>query len=339
MKILTLILLMVQAACAVTSVSAFLKKDEQWFGGKKAREVLENVLSYQSELGGWPKNMDTAGKPYRGGKDDLKGTFDNGATTDELRFLVKAYGATKDGDALASFERGLAYILGAQYANGGWPQFSPPGKGYHRHITFNDGSMVRLLEFLREVASKPEYRFVPEENRAVVAKAFERGVACLLKCQVRVDGKLTVWCAQHDEVDLQPRPARAYELVSLSGSESVGIVRLLMSLEKPSREVREAIAGAVAWFESAKLEGIRVEKVDGDRVVVADEKAPDLWTRFYDIKTNKPIFCDRDGIPKGRLKEIGHERRNGYAWYGNWASKLLETEFPAWKERNAPEKE
>ena len=66
-------------------------------------------------------------------------------------------------------------------------------------------------------------------------------------------------------------------------------------------------------------------------MVVADENAPDLWARFYDIETNRPIFCDRDGIPKQSLKEIGHERRNGYAWYGEWPSKLLEQEFPVWK--------
>lgn len=327
-----------QVAHAGTAVSSYLKKDGEWFGGKEARGILANVLSHQGMTGGWPKNTDTAGSRYRGKVEDLKATFDNGATTDELRFLARVYGSTKNDEALRGFEKGLKYVLGAQYFNGGWPQFDPPGKGYHRHITYNDGSMVRIMEFLREVATGKDFDFVDEGERAGCAWAFEQGVACILKCQVQVAGKLTVWCAQHDEVDFRPRPARAYELVSLSGSESVGIVCLLMSLEKPSPEVREAVEGAVIWFEGARIGGIRVEKVDGDRVVLKDEKAPDLWARFYDIETNKPIFCDRDGIPKESLKEIGDERRNGYAWYGNWPSKILEKEFPAWKEKIANER-
>lgn len=322
-----------QVAHAGTAVSAYLKKDQGWFGGREAEKILENVLSHQARTGGWPKNTDTAGSRYRGKEEDLKGTFDNGATTDELRFLARVHESTKNDEALRGFKKGLKYLLGAQYFNGGWPQFDPPGKGYHRHITYNDGSMVRIMEFLREVATKKVFDFVDEGERAMCVWAFEQGVACILNCQVRVDGKLTVWCAQHDEVDFQPRPARSYELVSLSGSESVGIVRLLMSLEKPSPEVRAAIEGAVAWFEGARIKGIRVEGIDGDKVVLKDAKAPGLWARFYDVKTNKPMFCDRDGVVKGSLKEIGHERRNGYAWYGSWAEKLLEKEYPSWKER------
>ena len=62
--------------------------------------------------------------------------------------------------------------------------------------------------------------------------------------------KLTAWCAQHDEKDYRPRPGRSYELVSISGGESVGIVRLLMSLERPGAEEIQAVESAVAWFEA-----------------------------------------------------------------------------------------
>ena len=53
-----------------------------------------------------------------------------------------------------------------------------------------------------------------------------------------------------------------------------------------------------------------------DKVVVKDPNAPGLWARFYEIGTNRPIFCDRDGVAKHDLSEIGYERRNGYACYG-----------------------
>lgn len=319
----------------------YLKKDDAWFSKEEARTIAQTLLTYQSESGGWPKNTNTAQKPYRGKKEDLEPTFDNGATTDELRFLARIYRQTKDKQYAEAFAKGLNYILEAQYENGGWPQFHPPGKKYHRYITFNDGAMVRLMEFVREVSRDPLYEFVPAAQRTQCMQAFERGVACILRCQITIDGKLTIWCAQHDEIDFRPQLARAYELPSLSGGESAGIIRLLMSIEKPSPEIIRSVNAAVAWYESAKLTGIRIEEVRDNkspsgknRVVVKDRKADPLWARFYDLKTQKPMFCDRDGIPKSDIAEIGYERRNGYAWYGNWGLKLLEKEYPQWKRKN-----
>ena len=324
-------------AQAAGGAKKFLKHADAWFSGDEAKQVSVNILSWQSELGGWPKNENTT-RPYAGDRAKLKPTFDNGATTDELRFLARRFQATRDEACRQGFDQGLKYILQAQYPTGGWPQFHPPGTGYHRHITFNDNAMVRLLVFLREVQGDKLYAFVAAADRESARQAFDRGIACILKCQVRVDGQLTTWCAQHDEIDYRPRPARKFELVSLSGNESVGIVRLLMSLEKPSPEVVASVEGAIAWFEKSKLTGIRLEefrdlKAAGcnDRRVVQDPAAPPLWARFYEIGTNRPFFCDRDGIPKYQLSEIGHERRNGYDWFGDWPRTLLEKEYPQWK--------
>jgi len=199
---------------------------------------------------------------------------------------------------------------------------SPFDRQYHRHITFNDDTMVRLLHFLREIATKPEDDFLDPARRRAAQAAFDRGIQCILKCQVLVNGTPTVWCAQHDEVTLEPRPGRAYELVSLSGAESVRILELLMSLDYPSGEVIRAVEAGVAWFAAVKLTGLRVDKVNGDKVVVADPPAPPLWARFYELGTNRPFFCGRDGVKKYRLAEIEAERRNGYAWYGDWGARL-----------------
>ena len=325
---------------AAESVSALLRKPDAWYAGAEAATATANILSHQAAAGGWPKNTNTAEKPYDGDRAKLKGTFDNGATTDELRFLARRYRAVRDDACRAAFARGLRHILDAQYPIGGWPQYFPPGRQYHRHITFNDDNMVRVMNFLREVASDDLCTFLPPTDRSAARAAFDRGVQCILKCQIRVDGRLTAWCAQHDEIDLSPRPARSYELVSLSGAETVGIVRLLMSLENPGPEVVASVEAAVAWLESVKITGMRVEKFDDpdapggrDIRVVRDPAAPPLWARFYEIGTNRPIFCDRDGVKKYALADIGHERRNGYRWLSDWPRALLEKEYPAWKQR------
>jgi PelA/Pel-15E family pectate lyase len=328
------------AASAASGPQQYLKKADDWFASEEAKGIAANILSYQSDLGGWPKNVDTTKAPFTGERKDIRPTFDNDATTDELRFLARIYSATKEERYGKAFEKGLDHILKAQYATGGWPQSHPPDDKYHRHITFNDNAVVRLLEFLREVYDKDVYTFVDDDRRKASRKAFDRGIQCILKCQIKVDDKLTAWCAQHDEKDYSPRPGRTYELVSISGAESVGVVRLLMSLDDPSPEVVRAVEGAVAWFEAAKITGIRqvVEKDEKsptgkNRVVVKDRDAPPMWARFNEIGTNKPIFSDRDGVAKRDLAEIGYERRNGYAWLGYWPRDLLDKEYPAWKKK------
>lgn len=325
---------------AAPSWNTFLTKPDSWFASPVGRGITQNVLSWQSSEGSWPKNNDTTQMPYTGDPAKISGTFDNGATVGELRYLARAWKATRDERCQAAFLKGLDHILRAQYPTGGWPQFHPPSQSYHRHITFNDGSMVRVMEFLREVRTSDRYGFVEEARRTACQGAFDRGIGCILKCQIRVEGRLTGWCAQHDEKNYQPRPGRAYELVSLSGAESVGIVRLLMNLDQPSPEVINAVDGAVAWLKAAQIKGWREAREQDaksskgwNKVMVADPNAPPLWARFYVIESNRPLYVDRDGVPKYRLSEIGYERRNGYAWHGDWPKNLIEKDYPTWKAR------
>ncbi|MCX7872382.1 MAG: pectate lyase [Verrucomicrobiae bacterium] len=340
-NILTLFIALSALNCPAANKAAnYLHNPPMWYSSVESAQIASNIISHQSPLGGWTKNTDTTSKPYTGNPLDIKPTFDNGATVDELRFLAIHYNATKSTPSKTAFLKGFDYIIKAQYPNGGFPQCHPPGNGYHKHITFNDSTMVRLLEFLRETANSEVYKFLDEERRKQARQAFEKGIDCILKCQIKINGKLTAWCAQHDETTLEPRGARTFELPSISGCESVGIVRLLMSIEKPSPEIITSIRAAIEWFKSSKIEGIRIVEKNNptvpttrDRVVVKDPAAPPLWARFYEIETNKPIFADRDGVKKYNLSEIGHERRNGYAWYGNWAQKLIEREYPEWEKR------
>lgn len=334
------LLLATTLAAAPPGPRDYLKKPSGWFSTPEAAAVAANILSWQADTGAWPKNVDTT-VPYAGDRASLKGTFDNHATTDELRFLARIYNATQNPPYKSAFLKGFDLILKAQYPTGGWPQSYPPGKGYARHITFNDDAMVRLMLFLRETCADPAYAFLDQPRQLAAKAAFDRGIDCILKCQIKVDGKLTVWCAQHDELDYSPRPARTFELASLSGAESVGIVRLLMSLDHPSPQIIQSVESAIAWFESSQLKGIKVIEVPDaaaprgkDKRIVPDKDAPPLWARFYDINTNRPIFADRDGIPKANLSDIGYERRNGYAWLGAWPTTLLQHEYTAWRLRH-----
>ncbi|MEZ6119527.1 MAG: pectate lyase [Pirellulaceae bacterium] len=153
-----------------------MKQPEAWFRTSECEEILDNVLSWQSAQGDWPKNKDTTKDKYSGDRDKLNGTFDNGATTGELRLLAKAFRATDKQHYQAAFLKGLDHILTAQYDNGGWPQYYPLSKNYHRHITFNDGTMIRIMEFLRDVASDTEYSFVDQSRRHAAAAAVQKAL-------------------------------------------------------------------------------------------------------------------------------------------------------------------
>jgi pectate lyase len=332
-----LIVLMAVAALVFNDDSELLatdlsKRPATWFGSDEGRAALDCMLSWQSEYGDWPKNTNTAAKPYTGDRAKIEGTFDNGATTGELRTLAHAFQATGDTRYEKAFLKGFDHLVKAQYANGGWPQYFPLRTGYYSHITFNDHCMVRILEFLTEATTDKPYDFLDQDRRLAATRAIGRGIDCIVQCQVVVRGVPTVWCAQHDAVTLAPAKARSYELASLSGSESAGILKYLMSLDAPDPKVIRSVKAGMVWFEAAKIQGIRVEKIDGDRQVIEDPKAAPVWARFYEIETNRPFFCDRDGIPKYALKEIGSERRNGYGWYGNWGDSLANM-YAKWKHR------
>jgi PelA/Pel-15E family pectate lyase len=329
-----------------------LKQKPEWYAGEEAMRIADNVLLYQRESGGWPKNIDMAvvlsGRAKaeiakaKGADDSL---IDNGATYTQMDYLARVFNATGDPIRKEGFKegfiKGLDYLLKAQYENGGWPQYYPRLTGYYKHITFNDDAMVGVMELLRKVARKDHaYSFVDEARRARSEAAVAKGIEIILKTQIVVNGKRTVWCAQHDEVTLAPVPARSYEHASLSGSESVGLARFLMGVERPDGRIVEAVESAIAWFKESKLTGIKViEKQDSsfpngfDRIVVEDANAGPLWARFYDINTGRPIFSGRDSVIKYSLAEIEHERRTGYNWYTRAPAELLEKDYPAWHEK------
>jgi PelA/Pel-15E family pectate lyase len=322
-----------------TTAATKLNEPAEWYKSEDAAKMAANILSYQSELGGWPSNTDTAAKPYDGDRSKLASTFDNSATTDELRFLARMFVATGDTKYRAAFDKGLDYILKARYSVGGWPQSYPPSPtGYNRYITFNDGTTVRLMFFCKEIATEDRYSFVDSDRRRQCRDAWDRGIEVILKCQIKVDGKLTAWCAQHDEKDFSPKPARAFEPVSLSGCETIGIVHALMAVEKPAPQIIAAVDGAYEWLNAVKIPGIKTEDrpTEGaprgiDRFVVEDPSAPPMWARFYEIGTNKPIFGDRDGKVYYKLSDISIERRTGYQWLKYWPKNFVEKEYPEWK--------
>lgn len=314
--------------------------------------IAERMLVYQRSYGGWPKAVDekkvdydesideTEKKAIQKDKDADDATIDNKATSREIVYLIKAYNQTKNEQYLDAAKRGIDYVLKAQYQNGGWPQYYPRKNLYRAEVTFNDDAIVNVLNILEDIAEQqPNYIVLGNDYQKKAQDAVNKGVDCILKTQVILKGTPTIWAAQYDQNTLKPAKARAFELPALSTSESSNIIRFLMRVKNPSKEIINAVETSVAWFDKYKIEGYNWKAIEDpkqpkgkDKVLVKEEGAV-IWARFYDLDNQEPQFVGRDSQPKKSLAEIEVERRTGYAWYGTWGAKLPKEEAK-WKKAN-----
>jgi len=356
----------------VVDVEMFRTSARHWYGDREEAKVIsplpsqarynpsdvasiaDNIVLFQRRNGGWPKNYDMLAVltecqrlAVLGSKGDTNTTFDNGATYSHVECLAEVFIRSGEPRYREACLRGIDFMLEAQYENGGWPQSFPDTSGYQRYITFNDGAMIGVMKLIhRIVRGDSAFAFVDESRRQRVSAALERGVECILRCQVVENGRRTAWCQQHDDSNFAPRGARSYEPPALAGVESAEIVEFLMDLEDPGQPVRDAIGGAVEWFERSAIRGIRVETVSAprvtyehhtsseDRVVVMDPEAPPVWARYYELQSNRPMFCNRDGGVVYTLAEVDRERRTGYQWYTEVPQAML-TAYRRWIDRAA----
>ncbi|MEO7530929.1 MAG: pectate lyase [Sediminibacterium sp.] len=322
------------------------------YGSTEIVSIADNILLYQKQNGGWPKNYDMQAILAEDQKDsllkaksELHTTFDNGSTYAQIAYLASAYTTTKKESYKIAVAKGLDYILAAQYPNGGWPQYFPLENNYSRYITFNDDAYIGIMQVLKDIVDKKTaYDFIEKDQRQRIIASFNKGIDCIIKMQINDAGKPTAWCQQHNEITLEPAWARKFEPPSICNGESSAIVLLLMSINHPSQVIKDAIQHAVAWFNESKIMDTKVQTVDAaemvtpytiskhDKVVVNSPGAAPIWTRYYELKTHRPLFCNRDSKVVYSLAEVERERRDGYGWYTYEPQKVL-NKYEAWKKK------
>jgi len=252
-------------------------------------------------------------------------TYDDDNTQSALRFLLAFVAAApsapdqRDADIRDCLQYGLRKLMEAQYPNGGWPQrwngtpHAPsarpllkasypadypreqPDTNYTGHYTLNDDTQSDAIRTLLEANQRT--------GRSEYLRAAKRGGDFLLLAQL--PEPQPVWAQQYDS-EMHPAWARAFEPPSVTSNESAHVVGLLLELFLMTGDPRyiERVPAAIAWFKRSAL-------------------SPGLWSRLYELQTNRPIYGDRDKRIHYTLQEVSEERRTHYAWQSGFGIPAL----------------
>lgn len=220
-------------------------------------------------------------------------TLDDDTTQSALRFLMKldAVLDRQDRQIHETVEYALATLLKAQYPNGAWPQrYSEfpapedfpvkrasypdswpreyPGKDYRSYYTFNDNTLADLIDtmFLAEqLYNEPRYG----------AAARKAGEFILL---AQMPDPQPAWAQQYN-ADMHPAWARRFEPTAVTGGESQGVIRILLTLHRQTGDDKylRPIGKALDYLERSELPNGQL-------------------ARFYELKTNRPLYFTKDYV-------------------------------------------
>ena len=277
-----------------------------------ARAAAKALVRGQLCSGGWDyiiefdpaKRKDHQYRSDRNCGEDKTGvtTLDDNTTQGATRVLMRVDEALKFEDA--EIHEAALYVLdklvAAQYPIGAWPQrfrkpedatAAPikkasypdswskqwPGPDYRSHYTFNDNSIADVIDVMLEAAriyNEPRFR-----------ASAEKGGNFILLAQM--PEPQPAWAQQYNR-DMQPAWARVFEPPSVTGGESQGIMRILMTLyrETGDRKYLEPIPKAIAYLKRSF-----VPRTDAE----AFRRLPEgpVLARFYELKTNKPLYITK----------------------------------------------
>jgi hypothetical protein len=274
-----------------------------------AKEAAMALVSGQLQSGGWYYSIefDPAERPRFGYRDNPEfrpsdtrrnrtniTTLDDDTTQAALSFLMRIDKvlAFEDQPIHEAAEFALAALLAAQYPNGGWKQnwdrypepksldafpaiaASYPAEWSRKWLNdwrgvyyLNDdvaGDMLRMM--LLAHATYGDDRYLQSARRT--------GDFLVL---AQMPDPQPAWAQQYD-AQMQPVWDRKFEPPAVSGQESQFAIRALFDLYNATGDAKylEPIPRALAYLKASELPGGRL-------------------ARFYELKTNRPLYFYREG--------------------------------------------
>lgn len=261
-----------------------------------ARETAYALVRGQLKSGGWdyriefdPKDRRKYAYRVEGGSSDARNvtTLDDNTTQAALRYLMRVDRALEFEDERIheSVEFALSSLLRAQYPNGAWAQrFSErtdasqfpvlkanypaawphqhPKEDYRSFYTFNDNSIADTIATMFEA----ERIYGELKYRDAAKKA---GDFILL---AQMPEPQPAWAQQYN-AKMQPAWARRFEPAAVTGGESQGVLRILLSIyrETGDKKYLRPIPAAIKYLRSSELPNGQL-------------------ARFYELETNRPLY-------------------------------------------------
>ncbi|HTM52021.1 MAG TPA: pectate lyase [Bryobacteraceae bacterium] len=228
--------------------------------------------------------------------------LDDNVTQAAMRVLMRVDKALNFSDSAVHEAAlfALDKLVAAQYPIGAWPQrfkkqpdFSKfpvkrasypeswprkwPGPDYQSHYTFNDNTIADAIDMMLEAAriyGQPRYR-----------ESAMKGGEFILRAQM--PEPQPAWAQQYN-ADMHPAWARVFEPPSVTGGESQGIMRILMTIyrETGDRKYLEPIPRALEYLK-------RSEVPRGDAEIFRRLPSGPVMARFYELKTNRPLYITK----------------------------------------------
>ncbi|MGI5819893.1 MAG: pectate lyase [Armatimonadota bacterium] len=263
-----------------------------------AEEIGDALATIQTVTGGWPARARLSQPPGSGTRSDL----DDNRSQSSVRFFVELVDAGADERHREVMQRGLDFLLEAQYPSGGWPQYFPipeDQNNYQRYHTINDATIPDCMRALMAAW----HAFGEQDHLDAVIRAAD----WLL--EVRLPG--AAWAQQYYDdfvtgplIPNHPAPARWFEPIAITAGETGAVISVLTDvwLETGDDKYIEPFDEVVEWYERSQLEDGR-------------------WARFYALHTNRPLYCTPDRI----ITYSDENLRPGYGWKGAYGDHVFRT--------------
>lgn len=254
-----------------------------------ARQAAEALIQGQNKHGGWDHTIDFAHL------DNDTVSFDDDQSQSAVSFLLALNHVATDEHLAAATQRAVQMMIATQLSNGGWPHLYPAHGNYHDYATFNDNGINDCVRVMIEA-----HRLDPK-NQAILQSL--RRVARFIVISQQPPPQ-PAWAQQYNEY-LQPAWARTFEPPSVGPSETVNNIETLIDLYLALGDATllEPIPDALRWINEVRLPNGQ-------------------WARFVELGTNKPLYYDRGRLRVNSPDDLSLERRTGYGYQIDVASRL-----------------
>ena len=310
-----------------------------WQFGMYEEFQPKNII-YKNIKGFWSKRECCIFKPYIGlgnvhknNEGDIRykyGSFQDGMFSSYINIIINNFIKTNNSDLLLSINILIDYLLDITYENGGIPEYYPLQGHHFDNICINDGAFVNYLKTCESIINNDLLLEKLDSNKIEKLKyIYNKSFNLLLSLQVKINNKNLIWAQQYNPNTLEPAQGRSFEPPELCSLESSQILLYLINNKNLNINVIKTIISGCEWFVNHSIKDYIQTKKDGDIVLYYNSnvniKKQNLFSRYYSLETQKPVFQDRDGnkYSLDTFNNLDTGRRNGYTWLGLWGNYLI----------------